>query len=85
MILLPCPHCGPRNTDEFSHHGEHGERPDADRVTARQWRSYLYLRRNQAGWTTELWLHGAGCGRYVLFERHTVTNEVRAAHSTGGR
>ncbi len=43
-----------------------------------EWRGYLYLRRNPAGWTTETWFHRFGCARFFVAERHTVTNEVRA-------
>ena len=78
MILITCPHCGPRNVSEFRYAGEASERPDPNRTTPQQWRRYLYLRRNPAGWTTESWLHRAGCRRYLTVERNTVTNEVRA-------
>jgi heterotetrameric sarcosine oxidase delta subunit len=78
MILLPCPHCGPRDAAEFSHHGEPAQRPDPDTVSPEQWRAYLYLQRNPAGWTTEIWFHRAGCGRFLTLQRETSTNDVRA-------
>jgi sarcosine oxidase, subunit delta len=78
VILLPCPHCGPRNASEFRYLGEVERRPDPDTAGPEEWRAYLYLRRNPAGWTTETWLHGAGCRRILVVERHTVTNEVRS-------
>jgi heterotetrameric sarcosine oxidase delta subunit len=77
MILLPCPHCGLRDATEFGHHRESARRPDPDAVSPEQWRSYLYLQANPAGWTTETWLHRAGCGRFVTMQRNTFTNEVR--------
>lgn len=77
MILLPCPHCGPRDAAEFAYVDERQARPDPNRATPQRWRGYLYLRRNPAGWTDELWFHRAGCGRFLTVERHTVTNEVR--------
>jgi len=77
MILVPCPHCGPRNVAEFRHVGEAIARPDPASATPAQWRGYLYLRRNPAGPTTEMWYHRAGCRAYFAAERHTVTNEFR--------
>ena len=87
MILLACPHCGSRNAAEFRYLGELVHRPDAATATAEAWRAYLYRRRNPAGWVTETWLHRAGCRKFLIVERHTVTNEVRsvrAAAEPGG-
>jgi heterotetrameric sarcosine oxidase delta subunit len=87
VIQIPCPHCGPRNSSEFRHAGERRPRPDPSTVTPQEWRSYLYLRRNPADWTSETWYHAMGCRRFFALERHTVTNEVRvlpAARRRGG-
>jgi heterotetrameric sarcosine oxidase delta subunit len=78
MIMLPCPHCGPRNASEFHYIGELRARPDPNATSPAAWRSYLYLQANPAEWTTERWYHRAGCRRYLVVERHTVTNEVRS-------
>lgn len=77
MILLDCPNCGPRSASEFRYVGERHPRPDPNAATPEQWRSYLYLRNNAADWVDETWLHRAGCRRYLVVERHTVTNDVR--------
>ncbi len=79
MILLPCPYCGPRNASEFRYVGELSERPDPNATSAEGWRTFLYVRDNPAGWTTETWFHGAGCRQHFVAERHTVSNEVRSA------
>ena len=55
-------------------------RPDSSSANEAAWRSYLYLRNNPAGWTTEGWFHASGCRRFFVAERHTVTNEVRATY-----
>lgn len=81
MILLPCPHCGPRNVSEFHYAGEKTPRPDPNAATEKEWRRYLYMRRNPAGWTIESWYHHAGCRRYLTVERNTVSNEVRAGQT----
>jgi heterotetrameric sarcosine oxidase delta subunit len=77
MILIACPWCGARNSAEFRYVGESRPRPDVTNATPEEWRRYLYLRSNPAGWTTETWFHRAGCRRYFTAERHTVTNEIR--------
>ena len=82
MILIPCPNCGPRNSTEFAHRGENHTRPTEADVGQADFRAYLYLRRNPAGWTTETWFHRFGCARFFLAERNTVTNEVRATLAT---
>ena len=79
MIRIPCPWCGPRNVDEFAWHGERMRRPDPATATSETWRAYLFERANPAGWTNETWYHRAGCRRYLVVERHTVTGEVRSA------
>jgi len=78
MISIPCPYCGPRNSGEFRHVGESRPRPDPQTTTPQEWRSYLYLRANPQGWTTESWYHAAGCRRFFQLERSTDTDEVRA-------
>ncbi len=82
MILLPCPHCGKRNSNEFSYLGESAPRP-TETGDAKLWRAYLYTKENPAGWTRETWLHSGGCGKAFLAERHSVTNEVRATWLPG--
>lgn len=83
MILIPCPHCGPRNSNEFTSTGEVKPRPDAAGVTPAEWRRYLYLKHNPAGLTTEQWRHSSGCGKFFVAERHTVTNEVVRTYLPG--
>lgn len=85
MILIPCPWCGPRDAAEFRHVGEIRQRPDVAVTTPVEWRSYLYVASNPAGWTNERWYHRAGCRRFLRVERHTVTNEVRRATPDGSR
>ncbi|MGH9292754.1 MAG: sarcosine oxidase subunit delta [Acidimicrobiales bacterium] len=82
MILLDCPYCGKRNSDEFRYVGEIHARPAA-RTNKTEWRDYLYMKDNPAGQTNERWFHVAGCGKFLLAERHTVTNEVLRARPEG--
>jgi heterotetrameric sarcosine oxidase delta subunit len=83
MILVPCPHCGPRNASEFRYLGEEQPRPVPTTVTQAEWRAYLYVKKNPAGWTTERWFHALGCRAFFTVERHTVTNDFRAVAQPG--
>jgi len=79
MILVPCPFCGSRNSSEFRWCGEVKARPDPNSTTQAEWRDYLYMKSNAAGWIAETWYHREGCGRYFRIERNTLTNEIHAA------
>lgn len=78
MITLPCPSCGPRGSDEFHYAGTPTSRPAPAVADPATWRAYLYDQANPSGWTTELWRHSAGCGRFLLVERHRTNNEVQS-------
>lgn len=82
MLLINCPHCGPRSSSEFSYHGEGPSRPSAD-ATPAQWRSYLYEKDNRAGSVTEQWFHGSGCRRFLVVERDTTSNEISGVRDRG--
>ena len=55
MLLVPCPHCGPRNSSDLRYVGESHRRPDPNTTSAEDWRSYLYMEDNPAGWLKETW------------------------------
>lgn len=82
-MIIPCVHCGARNASEFRYLGEVGARPDPNATSPREWRTYLYGRTNKADWVTERWYHRAGCRRFLVAERHTVRNVVRAVRAPG--
>jgi heterotetrameric sarcosine oxidase delta subunit len=84
-MMLPCAWCGPREATEFHCVGEQAPRPDPRSATRLDWRAYLYLRSNPCGWTSETWYHRMGCRRYLVVERHTETNEIRAVRQAGGQ
>lgn len=85
MILIACPNCGKRNSSEFAYFGESAERPEVATAERAEWSEYLYTRRNPAGFTTESWYHREGCKKFLVAERHTVTNEIRATYLPGER
>lgn len=78
MILITCPNCGPRNSSEFAYFGETKPRPAVNETDLAEWSSYLFMKRNPAGWTTEHWYHREGCRTFLVAERDTVTNEIRS-------
>ena len=84
MLVVLCPHCGPRTHDEFTHKGEIVARPGPD-ASPREWRAYLYERENRAGVQTERWFHLHGCRRFLEVERSTVTNEITSTKAVEPR
>jgi sarcosine oxidase subunit delta len=74
-FLVPCPHCGPRDVNEFAYQGEVTVRPKGS-PGLRELTSYLYFRRNVAGVQREWWYHRLGCQAWFQAERDTRTNEV---------
>jgi sarcosine oxidase subunit delta len=74
-FLLDCPHCGPRDVNEFRYQGEVTRRPGPD-PTLRELTDYVYFRDNVAGVQREWWYHRTGCGTWFVAERDTRTNEV---------
>lgn len=85
MLLVPCPHCGPRNVTDLRYVGEATPRPDPATTTRTEWRDHLYLERNPAGWLRETWYCRSGCRRYFTLERNTATNEFRTAPIPGAK
>ena len=75
MMLIACPHCGPRAHVEFAY-----ERTmdavvplDADPASAAR---ILYERANPRGSSEELWRHTYGCRAWLRVTRHTATHEI---------
>ncbi len=85
MLLIICPHCGPRTSAEFTYQGEVTARPSVKEASPREWRAYLYEKDNTAGDVTEQWLHASGCRRFLLVERNTITNVIRAVRDRADR
>ena len=85
MLLIPCPHCGPRPETEFRYGGEaHIARPaDPDALPDPEWADYLFMRTNPKGPHAERWMHAAGCRRWFNILRHTVSHEMIGAYPMG--
>ena len=85
MLLINCPHCGPRDESEFSCGGEaHIARPLAENtLTDAAFADYLFLRDNPKGLFLERWRHAAGCRRWFNIARDTVTHEIVEIYPMG--
>ena len=87
MLLIHCPHCGPRPELEFAYGGEaHIARPaDPAAVSDDDWAAYLYLRKNTKGLHAERWRHTRGCGRFFNALRDTTDDRFLATYKAGER
>ena len=85
MMLLTCPHCGPRDCTEFTYGGDATVRRPANpnALSDEQWAEYVYLRENQRGPHEELWQHASGCRRWIVVRRDTLTHEVISSRLPG--
>ena len=85
MLLLNCPHCGPRNEVEFHYGGQaHVSYPsDPSSLSEEQWAHYLFYRDNPAGEFAERWLHTGGCRKWFNAVRNTVTHEFLTFYPMG--
>ena len=76
MLLITCPHCGPRDQVEFAYGGDASISRPAPEASLQDWIAYVYLRDNPAGPHEEYWQHVAGCRRWLRIRRNTVTHEI---------
>lgn len=87
MLLIRCPHCGPRPEVEFAYGGEaHIARPaDPMSLNDEEWVTFLYMRSNPKGMHNERWRHANGCGRFFNASRDTTTDEIKRTYPAGQR
>ena len=73
--FVHCPHCGRRPKEEFTIKGAAAVRPEPG-ASPGDWFDYVYLRDNPRGDHREYWHHTAGCRRWLVVERNTMTHAV---------
>ncbi|WP_159612404.1 sarcosine oxidase subunit delta [Glutamicibacter sp. JC586] len=85
MMLIDCPHCGPRNENEFGYGGEaHVAYPENPaELTDKEWSRYLFYRGNKKGIFAERWVHSGGCRKWFNALRDTVSYEFLAVYGAG--
>lgn len=78
MLIIDCPHCGPRPETEFGYGGQaHVAYPeDPHALTDEEWAQYLFYRDNRKGAYAERWVHSAGCRKWFNAVRDTRTYEI---------
>ena len=74
MLLIPCPHCGPRDEGEFSYGGPARALAPMDADTDTSHRT-LYHGNNPRGLLRELWYHTSGCESWITVTRNTATHD----------
>ena len=82
MLLITCPHCGPRAQAEFVYERTVDAivQPDANPAEAM---AALFTRANPRGLDEELWRHTFGCRAWLVMTRHRVTHEIDAIRAIG--
>ena len=86
MMLIDCPHCGPRNSAEFRYLGEKRSRPDPrDDHAAGNGAPTSTAAPTRPGGRPRTGVTPPGAGRSSSLERHTGTNEIRSSHPRPGR
>ncbi|WP_372424035.1 sarcosine oxidase subunit delta [Salinarimonas chemoclinalis] len=85
MLLITCPHCGPRPELEFTYGGEaHVARPaDPSALDDRDWSEFLFVRNNPKGVFAERWNHAHGCQRWFNALRDTHSDAFVTTYPAG--
>ncbi|MEO1265848.1 MAG: sarcosine oxidase subunit delta [Pseudomonadota bacterium] len=85
MLMITCPHCGPRSELEFHCGGEaHIARPqDPSALDDRAWAEHLFYRQNTRGVVAERWHHRHGCQRWFNALRDTASDRILETYPAG--
>lgn len=75
MLLIDCPHCGPRAQIEFAYERTLDSIVTLD-MPPEEAVARLYERANPRGLDDELWRHSFGCRQWLVLRRHRVTHEI---------
>ncbi|MGC1488450.1 MAG: sarcosine oxidase subunit delta [Albidovulum sp.] len=76
MLLIPCPHCGPRDEAEFSYGGPVRPLPPLDHAaTVQDWHAAIHLGVSALGPQPEIWYHHAGCECWITALRDLASHE----------
>jgi len=82
MLLIHCPHCGPRAQVEFAYERtvDSVVQPNAP---ADQALETLFTRTNPRGEDDEIWRHTYGCRAWLVLTRHRTTHAITAIRAVG--
>lgn len=82
MLLIRCPHCGPRAQAEFVYERTMDSVIATD-AAPEEAIEKLFTRTNPRGVDEELWRHTHGCRAWMVVRRHRVTNEIEEVRAVG--
>ena len=82
MMLIPCPHCGPRAQSEFIYERTVDSVVPLD-APSQEAMAKLFTRNNPRGVDDEIWRHTYGCRAWMVLSRHRVTNEISECRAIG--
>jgi len=74
MLMIPCPHCGPRDESEFNYGGPARTLPHLGASTEIAYHA-LYHPINPRGPLRELWYHTSGCECWITLTRNTLSHD----------
>ena len=82
MLVIDCPHCGPRAQIEFVYERtvDSVVQPNAPAAEAME---RLFTRANPRGLGDEIWRHGFGCRAWLVLTRHRSTHQITAIRAAG--
>ena len=77
MLLIPCPHCGERDENEFDYGGRAIDFPDLTADSA-NWHEALHLPVANNNIVEEVWFHTAGCECWIRLRRDIRNHDFHA-------
>ena len=82
MMLITCPHCGPRDQTEFAYERTVDSVVTLD-ASPEKAMITLFTRDTPRGVDDEIWRHTYGCRAWMVITRHRVTNEINSVRAVG--
>lgn len=82
MLLIPCPHCGPRAAEEFAYERTTDSVVRVDDPPDTAMRA-LYTRENPRGVAEEIWRHTYGCRAWLRLRRDRMSHAILGAEPLG--
>jgi heterotetrameric sarcosine oxidase delta subunit len=83
-MIITCPWCGPRGSEEYTYRGDGTVvRPAMSSTSVELANSYVFDRENIAGDHSEIWQHSSGCRSHILVMRNTFTHEIKSCELLG--
>lgn len=82
MMLINCPHCGPRAQSEYIYERTVDSVAPAG-LSNDEAMQALFTRGNPRGVDDEIWRHTFGCRAWMVVTRHRVTNAISHVRAVG--